>query len=102
MNMPSVEAGLNQRQMRDLVRNERMVELAFEGHRLFDCRRWKIAEDVFPGKVSGLVYQDEQGNWNTVSIEGFLKVFKPEKHYLWPIPQKEIDLNPNFKQNPNW
>lgn len=102
VNMPSVEAGLNQRQMRDLVRNERMVELAFEGHRLFDCRRWKIAEDVFPGKVSGLVYQDEQGKWNTVSIEGFLKVFKPEKHYLWPIPQKEIDLNPNFEQNPNW
>lgn len=102
VNMPAVEAGLTQQQMRELVRNERTVELAFEGHRLFDCRRWKIAEDVFPGKVYGLVYKDGQGQWSTVSIEGFVKVFNPDKHYLWPIPQKEIDLNSNFVQNPNW
>lgn len=102
VNMPLVKAGLTQHQMRELVRNERMVELAFEGHRLFDCRRWRIAEEVFPGKVYGLEYKDGQGQWNTVSIEGFVKVFNPDKHYLWPIPQKEIDLNPNFVQNPNW
>lgn len=102
VNMPFVDKGLTQSQMRDIVRNERMVELAFEGHRLFDCRRWKIAEDLFVGNVYGLVYKDELGNWNTISIQGFLKVFDPKKHYLWPIPQKEIDLNSNFKQNPNW
>ena len=102
VNMPPVTAGLSQQEMRDLIRNERMVELAFEGHRLFDCRRWRIAEEVFPGKVYGLVYKNEQGEWETITIEGFVKVFDPEKHYLWPIPQKEIDLNKNFEQNPNW
>lgn len=102
VNMPLVTTGLNQQQMRELVRNERLVELAFEGHRLFDCRRWKIAENVFTGKVSGLVYKDGKGNWNTASIEGFMKVFDPQKHYVWPIPQKEMDLNPDFEQNPNW
>jgi len=97
-----VESGLNQEKMREIVRNERLVELAFEGLRLFDCRRWRTAEMLFPGRVNGIVYQAGDGEWKTVTIEGFIKVFNPEKHYLWPIPQKEIDLNPNLKQNPNW
>lgn len=101
VNMPPVQIGLNQNQMRDVVRNERMVELAFEGFRLFDCRRWKNAELLFPGKVEGLVYK-ENGKWKTIEIGGFIKIFNPEKHYLWPIPQKEIDLNKNLVQNPNW
>lgn len=97
-----VESGLNQEKMREIVRNERLVELAFEGLRLFDCRRWRTAETLFPGQVNGIVYQAGDGEWKTVTIEGFIKVFNPEKHYLWLIPQKEIDLNSNLKQNPNW
>lgn len=100
--MPTINKVLPQDEMRSIVRNERMVELAFEGHRLFDCRRWKTAEKLFVGNVEGIVYKDNHDEWKTVSIGGFMKVFNPSKHYLWPIPQKEIDLNKNFKQNPNW
>ena len=59
VNMPPVTAGLSQQEMRDLIRNERMVELAFEGHRLFDCRRWRIAEEVFPGREHSLRVGDK-------------------------------------------
>ena len=102
VNMPDVDKNISQAQLLELVRNERMVELAFEGHRLFDCRRWKTAEKEFPGIVEGIVYKNNDGDWITVQIGGFTKVFNPDKHYLWPIPQKEIDLNKNFVQNPNW
>ena len=85
----------------DIVRNERRIELAFEaGHRFFDIRRWRIAEDVLNGWTHG-IKTDE-----TVIDDGFIRVsqrtFDPDKHYLWPIPQNERDLNKNLTQNPNW
>ena len=46
--------------MRDIVRHERMVELAFEGLRYIDIRRWKIAENVIPGKLYGMTYPDDR------------------------------------------
>ena len=42
--MPALAAGLSQAAMRDAIRNERRVELAFEEHRFYDVRRWKIAD----------------------------------------------------------
>jgi hypothetical protein len=44
--MPDLEAGLSKDQMRAKIRNERRIELAFEEHRFFDIRRWKIAESL--------------------------------------------------------
>jgi starch-binding outer membrane protein, SusD/RagB family len=101
VNLPPIESGKTQNQMREIVRHERMLELAFEGHRLFDIRRWRIAEDVIPGYVEGMTYKNSEGNYVTVRIDGFLKVFE-SKHYLWPIPKKELDLNPGLGQNPGW
>lgn len=101
VNLPPIETGKTQSQLREIVRHERMLELAFEGHRLFDIRRWRIADDVIPGYVEGMTYKNSEGNYITIRIDGFLKVFEP-KHYLWPIPQKEMDLNSNFAQNPGW
>jgi hypothetical protein len=79
-----------------------MLELAFEGHRLFDLRRWQTAEVEIPGYVEGMTYQKSDGSYTTIRIDGFLKVFDPNKHYLWPIPKKEMDLNQNFAQNSGW
>lgn len=100
--MPLVTEEFGQTTMREIVRRERLVELAFEGLRLFDCRRWKTAEQLFPGKVQGMTYKANDGSWQTVTIDGFIKIFDPGKHYLFPIPQKEMDLNTNFTQNPKW
>ncbi len=56
--MPALPGGLTQEQMRDRIRNERRVELAYEEHRYFDVRRWEIAEDRRERKCTG--YFDHQ------------------------------------------
>jgi len=102
VNMPAIEELRSQSELREIVRRERLVEFAFEGLRYFDIRRWKIAEDVIPGIIYGMTYVDQSSNLQTISLPGFLKVFNPQRDYLWPIPQREIELNPNLIQNPNW
>ena len=102
VNLPIIESGKLQTELREIVRLERMLELAFEGHRLFDLRRWQTAEVEIPGYVEGMTYKKSDGSYTTIRIDGFLKVFDPNKHYLWPIPKKEMDLNQNFAQNSGW
>lgn len=101
VNMPAVTIG-SQADMRKLVRNERLVELSFEGLRLFDIRRWKIAETVMPGKVYGLTYIDNAGALKIVEAIGWVQLFDKNRDYLWPIPQNEIEVNRNLVQNPGW
>ncbi|WP_316820814.1 RagB/SusD family nutrient uptake outer membrane protein [Pedobacter gandavensis] len=71
---------------RDIVRNERRVELAFEGLRYYDIKRWKIAKSVMNGKR-------DPGN--------VVRVFE-DKHYLWPVPQSEVDKMGIDFQNPSY
>ena len=85
--MPPIPAGLTQAQMRDRIRQERRVELALEGFRWSDIKRWKTAETYIPTLV-------DQG--------GQRRVFNPAKHYLMPFPQSEIDINKNLVQNPGY
>ncbi|MGM9768730.1 MAG: RagB/SusD family nutrient uptake outer membrane protein [Candidatus Cryptobacteroides sp.] len=85
----------------EIIRNERRSELAFEGHRYKDIIRWKTAEKVLKGNVHGLYTGAAVGTDNGyVIVEK--RNFDPAKHYLWPIPQKDRDLNKNLDQNPNW
>ncbi len=87
--------------VKEIIRNERRCELAFEGQRRKDIIRWKIADKVMNGYIHGLYTGASSGTDNGyVRLEN--RQFNSGKHYLWPIPQKEIDLNPNLKQNPNW
>lgn len=102
VNMPEISGVNSQSELRKIVRKERLVELAFEGLRYFDIRRWKIAEDVVPGILFGMTYADKSGTLQTISLPGFVKVFKKDRDYLWPIPLREIELNTNLTQNPNW
>lgn len=102
VNMPPIGNVTSQEELREIVRNERLVELAFEGLRYFDIRRWRVAEEVIPGIIYGMTYTDGSGNLKSVSLPGFLKVFHVQRDYLWPIPQREIELNHNLTQNPNW
>ncbi|MNL01714.1 SusD family protein [compost metagenome] len=92
--------------MRERIRHERRIELAFETHRFFDTRRWKIAEVTDNTIIYGL---DVQATGYNMSSDAFYKrtplekrVFDPAKHYLWPIPQVERNKNPDIIQNPNW
>lgn len=99
--LPSIPNGLSQDELRDIVRHERTIELAFEGLHLFDIRRWKTAETVMPGPVLGMSYLDD-GDLVTVSVTGANRAFDKTRHYLWPIPLSERNLNPNLSQNPGW
>lgn len=87
--------------VKEIIRNERRCELAFEGQRQKDIIRWRIAENVLNGYAHGLYTGAAVG-----TDQGYVKLenrqFDPAKHYLWPIPQKERDLNTNLTQNPNW
>ncbi|WP_129714347.1 RagB/SusD family nutrient uptake outer membrane protein [Pedobacter sp. SYP-B3415] len=85
--------------MRDAIRRERRVELAFENSRYFDTRRWKIAEQT-DKLVSGLsIQQNSPGFYNVVVLEN--RTFD-KKHYLWPIPNAEIQRVPLLVQNTGW
>lgn len=90
----------NQSEMRKIIRNERRSELAMEGLRIFDILRWKTAEKVLNGCPHGARF----GNIGTDN--GYIRLeprrFDPNKDYLWPIPLKERDQNPNLDQNPGW
>lgn len=101
VNMPVITGVTSQAELRNIVRHERIVELAFEGLRYFDIRRWKIAENVIPGKVYGMTYSDK-GMLKTIEVLAFERGFSKNRDYLWPIPQKERELNPKLTQNPGW
>ncbi|WP_057937848.1 RagB/SusD family nutrient uptake outer membrane protein [Algoriphagus resistens] len=93
-------ASLSQEDYREIIRNERRVELAMEGLRIFDIRRWRIAEEVLNGWAHGAKFGPPSED------DGYLRVnlrsFDPSRHYLWPIPRDERNLNPNLTQNPGW
>jgi hypothetical protein len=90
----------SQEDMRQAIRAERRVELCFEHHRYFDTRRWKIAEQTDGGGFYGMnVDANAPGFYARTKFE--TRVFL-KSYYLFPIPQPEIDKNPNMVQNPNW
>jgi hypothetical protein len=86
--------------LQTVVRRERRTELAMEGTRIFDLRRWKTAQTALTGYAHGIKAGDPNVD------NGYLRVdqrtFDPAKHYLWPVPQRERDINPNLTQNPGW
>jgi hypothetical protein len=85
----SVEGAVNQQQMIDIVRHERRVELALEGLRFMDLKRWGTMEDAFNRASS-----DPVGPYNPQYLG--------RKSEVFPIPQSEIDVNKNLLQNPVW
>jgi len=90
--------------LRDVIREERKVELAFEGHRLWDLRRWKAAVATLDGKRmhgTKITKNGDTFNYETVECDNLNRVFR-ESYYKFPVPQSEIDNNPLCKQTPLW
>ena len=87
--------------LRDLIRRERMVELAFEGHRYFDNRRWMIADREGGAKHGFDIYKNEDaGFWN--ENYSFETRAWNERMYFLPIAQSEVDKNPRLNNNYGW
>ena len=102
VDMPEIPSGLNQAAMREKIRNERRVELAFEGHRFWDVRRWKIAETNLSSPLKGMsIRRNQDYSLDYIVQDVEQRSFSP-KMYLYPIPQNEININGNLVQNPLW
>ena len=91
---------MSQQEAIDFIRNERTIELAWEGLRLADIRRWGIAENVLNGNVHGIDIADG-GSFSKLPGQ-HTRSFEAPRDYLWPIPSGERDLNPNLSQNPGY
>lgn len=92
VNMPSVESvegAVNQSQMIQIVRHERRVELALEGLRFMDLKRWGTMQEAFQRADAD-------------PVNGYNPQYLGRKSEVFPIPQPEIDVNPNLVQHPAW
>lgn len=98
--MPALPSSLTQDGLRERIRNERRVELAFEGRRFWDVRRWMIAADVLSSPVHGVSINKRGGTFQYEPTEVEDRAFE-EKMYFYPIPQSEINIT-GWPQNPMW
>ena len=87
------------------IRQERKVEMAFEGHYYWDMKRWELAESAFTGiRLHGLkIEKDAAGGYlyTYVEVDNQDRNF-PAKMYRCPIPQAELDNNGLINQYPEW
>ncbi|MDR2775391.1 MAG: RagB/SusD family nutrient uptake outer membrane protein [Tannerella sp.] len=87
--------------LREIIKQERMIELSFEGQRFFDLRRWRDAEK----------YINDMKGWNYegITVDDYYKVttyisreFRTPRDYLWPLRLNTLIINSNLVQNPGW
>ena len=98
--MPAFEAGIDATTFWTKLCNERFVELAFEGHRFWDVRRWKEADKYFKNIVEMKLTKEADGTI-TYTRKNVARQWN-DKMYLYPIPQAELLKNPNLTQNAGW
>lgn len=99
--LPNVSA-LSQEQMRTVIQHERRVELAFEEHRSWDVRRWKIASSTLGTPLMGVqIERKPLGGYTYMPVKVEQRVFQP-KMYWYPIPQSEVLKLKQWKQNNGW
>lgn len=98
--------------MREEIRRERTVELVLEGHRIDDLKRWATAsvempQDQLGVKMTGTWFEN---NWSkqsrSLNNDGCIVLYTgrvwEDKHYLYPLPSDQRQLNPQLGQNPGW
>lgn len=94
-----------QEEMRKIIRNERRIELAFEEHRFWDIRRWKIAdtdESVMTNPVRGVeIIKQADGTFRYNYVDVRTSTFE-KRMYWYPISRGEIQGNTKLTQNPEW
>ena len=92
---------LTAEKLRHLLRREREIELAFEGHRYYDNRRWLIAgREGGPKHGMNILKNENDGFWDESYV--FETRFWDDRMYFVPISQSEIDKNKALTQNVGW
>lgn len=111
------DKGLAGQDLWNAIRQERKVELAFEGHWYWDLRRWGVAHKKYPEgltgyKLHGLKIEKNNGGtpddesddvytYTYVSVDDDNRNF-PQKMYQFPLPESELDSNPEVQQFSDW
>jgi len=86
---------------REIIHQERLIEMALEGTRYWDLKRWKKAETVINQPVRGWdVSQQETALYYQPTLL-FNQTFK-KRDYFWPLRESALIINTNLVQNPGW
>lgn len=88
--------------LREIIRQERTIEMAFEGSRFWDLRRWKTAPQVLNQPIFG--WDILQSTYEDYNRRVFLynPRFVAPRDYFWPIRESDLQINPNLVQNTGW
>lgn len=106
--IPGLPTGMSQAQMRDAIKQERRIEFNCEGIRFHDVRRWLEGEKYLGGDLWGMNFRgrtksDVSTNANSYYVRTYYKSRTfDKKQYLWPVPQSQMDINPNLRQAPGY
>lgn len=95
-------ASPSKEEARELIRNERFIELAFEDQRYWDVRRWKLGDQYDGQYVHGINITKSGNTYTGVRFNVRAPRYFKTNSYFFPIPDTEIALNRNIKQNPGW
>ena len=105
VHMPAVTE-TNPSKLRERLRNERRIELAYEGIRYWDLLRWNVAHEILVGEIWGAPYPDSKTYQNgskhidpTGNFRWYVgrRDFRNPQDYKWPIPLSEQNINPNLR-----
>jgi starch-binding outer membrane protein, SusD/RagB family len=88
--------------MRSIIHQERGIELAFEGQRFWDLRRWKEAGIQLNGNIQGWDTNQSDASLYYKPITFYSQRFVVPRDYFWPISEADMRVNPNLVQNPGW
>ncbi|WP_077922674.1 RagB/SusD family nutrient uptake outer membrane protein [Spirosoma sp. 209] len=82
------------------IEQERIVELVGEGHRFFDIRRWRKAEEIWPMPAGQVLFDSQGTRVRDEFVNADLRAY--QRYYIFQIPTSEIEVNPNIIQNEPW
>ena len=106
--IPDLKAGLSKEEMREAIQRERRVEFNGEGVRFHDVRRWKLGEKYFDTRLYGMNFDGSKKSDDRNDPQAFYKrTFYKNRYfnkrmYLFPVPQSQMDINPNLVQAPGY
>ena len=88
--------------LREIIRRERLIELAFEGQRFWDLRRWKLSGEELNKDITGLSILGKTTESYNIERTIFSQTFIAPRDYFWPVGDNEIRKNPKLVENPGW
>jgi hypothetical protein len=106
--IPNLQEGLSKEEMREAIHQERRIEFNCEGIRFNDVRRWKQGEKYLDTKLYGMNFMgtkksDDENDEDAYYKRTFYKNrYFNKRMYLWPVPQSQMDINPNLVQAPGY